>query len=149
MVSPEKLSAWIGEVLEVQCGLSVAPTEGGPDEGLGYLATVEISGGSRCRVVLWSHLGLARRVALAMFGTDPFSLEDEWTRDAVGEILNIVAGMVKASLPGPSNLSVPVVEEQEVPWEAPRGIVEEVAVIDPVECLVRVAIVEAEPDESR
>jgi chemotaxis protein CheX len=59
---------------------------------------------------------LTRRAAAAMFGAPPESLSHEDLTDALGEMANMTGGSVKALLPGPSRLSLPLVAIHEQPW---------------------------------
>jgi chemotaxis protein CheX len=69
---------------------------------------VQIVGRSRGAVMLRCPMSLACTLAEQMFraGSAP-SLDD--VRDALGELTNVIAGNVKALLPGPSQLSLPAV----------------------------------------
>lgn len=101
-------------VFRSQVDLADAPPERGPHGGLPTAeptmsSWVLITGAWEGAVVLRCTRSWAARVAGAMFdATDP-SAED--TADALGEIVNMVGGNVKALLPGPSRLSLPMVAE--------------------------------------
>lgn len=58
----------------------------------------------------------AREVAGAMFATDPADLAEDEIRDALGELANIVGGNLKALLPQPTHISLPIVRTTE--WRA-------------------------------
>jgi chemotaxis protein CheX len=72
---------------------------------------------------------LTRRAAAAMFGTAPELLSVEDLSDALGEIANMTGGSVKGLLPGPSQLSLPlVVRGEDATLRFPGGsLVREVA----------------------
>ncbi|MBL8768670.1 MAG: chemotaxis protein CheX [Planctomycetes bacterium] len=54
---------------------------------------------------------MAKRIASAMFGSDPASVPDSEICDALGEVANMVGGAYKSMLPTPVNLSLPSVTE--------------------------------------
>lgn len=63
---------------------------------------------------------IARRSAEAMFGLER-EPEAEELRDALGELVNMIGGNLKAVLPGPSQLSLPkVVTNNPTGWDMPH-----------------------------
>ena len=72
-------------------------------------AWVGISGAWSGTVTVELAAPLARRVAAALFGMSPEEVTDTEVTDAVGEVVNILGGNLKALLPGPSALSLPSV----------------------------------------
>lgn len=68
---------------------------------------VHIAGGWEGSVVVQCEDELARRLAAAMFGSEPASVTPEEVADAMGEIANITAGNVKSRLGVPCQLSMP------------------------------------------
>lgn len=71
-------------------------------------ARVFISGGWEGAVALGCSEALARKVASVMFAKTPQDMTVEEIEDAVGELANIIGGNIKALLPGPSELSLPI-----------------------------------------
>lgn len=72
---------------------------------------IHISGGWNGALLLQLGASLARRAACAMLGLEEGELSDDDTNDAVAELCNILAGGVKAVLPGPSSISLPSVTQ--------------------------------------
>ncbi|MBI5537707.1 MAG: chemotaxis protein CheX [Deltaproteobacteria bacterium] len=54
---------------------------------------------------------LAGRIAAAMFGTAPSEASPDEVRDALGEVVNMIAGNLKIHLPAGCQLSLPAVVE--------------------------------------
>jgi chemotaxis protein CheX len=81
---------------------------------------VEISGGFSGTVRVELSRPLARKVAAALFGMELEQVSDAEVVDAVGEVVNILGGNLKALLPGPSTLSLPRVEDGDVAGEPGR-----------------------------
>jgi chemotaxis protein CheX len=72
-------------------------------------ARVGISGAFSGTVTVELAVPLARRVAAALFAMSEDEVSDSEVSDAVGEVVNILGGNLKAMLPGPSALSLPTV----------------------------------------
>jgi chemotaxis protein CheX len=68
---------------------------------------VNIDGAWRGAVLVRCPYALAALVTAAMLEGEAVTLDD--VRDALGELTNMVAGNVKALLPGPSTISLPTV----------------------------------------
>ncbi|MZR61398.1 chemotaxis protein CheX [Alcanivorax sp. DP30] len=85
-------------------------------------AAITISGGWKGSITISSSDELSRRIAAAMFRKDDDSVDTRDITDALTELTNIIAGNIKAILPGPSQLSLPVALET-VP-EANQGSVQ-------------------------
>jgi chemotaxis protein CheX len=56
-----------------------------------------------------------------MFDLEPEAVTLDETRDALGELTNMMGGNLKALLPGPSRLSLPTVVEESGPGVDPLG----------------------------
>jgi len=56
--------------------------------------------------------GVARRLAARMFEKNPEDASQGDIEDAVGEMTNMTGGNIKALVPGPSRLSLPMVGEE-------------------------------------
>lgn len=80
---------------------------------------VEIYGAWSGTVVLRCDEGFAHTCAAIMLGDD--ACGDDATRDALGELTNMVAGNLKALLPTPSRISLPNVIGDGEPEPPERG----------------------------
>ncbi len=89
------------------------PPDGSEPELLGTVMTgcVQISGAWQGAVTLQCTSDLARAAAATMFETDPARTSPEEIRDALGELVNMVGGNIKALLGGSLQLSLPLVVE--------------------------------------
>lgn len=76
-----------------------------------YTGMVTISGAWEGAVVVRCAKDLAFSVSESMFGMQRGEATDDDVRDAIGEITNMVGGNVKALLPEPSKLGLPMVGE--------------------------------------
>ena len=86
------------------------------------MATICISGGWNGMVILQCRRKLASMVAQGMFQMDEADISADETKDALGEVINMVGGNLKALLPGPSSLSLPnVVLGTDCSWDVPGG----------------------------
>ncbi len=84
--------------------------------GTGVLsAVVDISGGWDGTVRLMLTEGLGRHIAGAMLGVAPDEIARSAVWDAVGELANMIGGNLKAILPGPCVLSMPMVAPSMAP----------------------------------
>jgi chemotaxis protein CheX len=87
--------------------------DGVPEPGTAtadVVATVEISGAWRGRVLLSFSPPAAGRAAAALLGFDEGEeVADGDVADAVGELANIIGGSVKSLMPQPTALSLPAV----------------------------------------
>lgn len=72
-------------------------------------AAVHISGSFHGGIRIECSRALVRRAATIMFDQpeDAISLEDE--RDVIGELTNVVAGNIKALIPGHNSISLPTI----------------------------------------
>ncbi len=110
--------AWAALVAADDC--AVATGQGSaPDDG--FTAAVGISGAWNGVVDLTCSQRAARRAAAVMFGLDDADLGPAEVQDAVGELANVVGGNVKALLPVPTDLSLPVVGTVSQPADRPEG----------------------------
>lgn len=87
------------------------PLEAGAPAGVPecICARVGISGAFSGTVTVELAVPLARRVAASLFALSEEEVTDAEMADAVGEVVNILGGNLKAMLPGPSALSLPTV----------------------------------------
>lgn len=72
---------------------------------------VQLTGAWEGAVALHCAIGLARQVAALMFSMDPGSASIEEVQDALGELVNMTGGNIKALLAEPCYLSLPTVVE--------------------------------------
>jgi chemotaxis protein CheX len=104
----------IRSVWSTQLGLEIADLPGPPDArstGATHTAVIHISGDFRGVVRLKASLPLVRRAAAVMFGLPEDRLDRSDECDVVGELANVVAGNIKALIPGSSNISLPTIVE--------------------------------------
>lgn len=73
--------------------------------------SVRISDTWEGSVVMCVPFSLARECGARMYGRMAEELSEEDVRDAWGKLVNVVGGNVKALLPPPSQLALPVVQE--------------------------------------
>jgi len=86
------------------------------------LASVSITGGWSGVVFLQCPYELASELGQAMFKCDASTITAADIQDAMGELINMVGGNVKAQLPGPSSLSLPnVIQGNDFCWKVPGG----------------------------
>jgi chemotaxis protein CheX len=94
-----------------------APVDAGARQLTG---AVRISGAWEGAVTVDCPYALAHRTAAAMLGAEPADEAD--VADALGEVANMAGGNIKALLPGPSELSLPVVTERAGPAAPASGV---------------------------
>jgi len=93
-------------------GLPLMPSEAGlaePAAEDSLTGSVSIRGAWQGVVRIQCSTAFAQRAASVMFGLEPLHIGAEEERDALGELANMVSGNLKAILPGPSRLCIPVV----------------------------------------
>ncbi len=112
-VSEEEIQQVTSQIWESMLDLHPAAANGNgssaPEGRIG--ASVQITGGWEGAVRLDSSLTLARMAAARFVGTEPEQVSIDQVRDAMGELANMSAGMIKNLLPGPSYLSLPSVAD--------------------------------------
>lgn len=115
----------VQQVFETMLGLGVqecTESEKELNSGEVSMATICISGGWNGVVFLQTTRTLAKKVAGGMFQMDEETISPDETKDAFGEIINMIGGNLKALLPGPSTLSLPnVVLGTDCSWDVPGG----------------------------
>lgn len=72
-------------------------------------ATIRIGGDYQLEMRLIASVSLATRIACAMFDASPNDLGEFEVRDALGEVVNVVAGALKSSIKMESSLGIPSV----------------------------------------
>ena len=85
------------------------------------MGRVGISGAWNGVVLLEGSEMLARSAAGAIFGKDPSEVTQEDQQDSIYELSNIIAGNIKALLPEPCQLSLPVVSPASAEHKAVSG----------------------------
>lgn len=97
-------------VWETSVGTSLVADPGAPEEVGGTVAgCVTITGEWTGAVFVHCLAPVAHRVARIAFSLPEGEPESELVHDAVGELANVIAGNLKAMLPGPGHLSIPTV----------------------------------------
>ncbi|MFN8545611.1 MAG: chemotaxis protein CheX [Candidatus Binatia bacterium] len=114
-------SVW-SEVLGLQ--VQPAPGGGGPSDATDTTGgCIEISGAWHGAVSLHCPVELARTAAAIMFSLAPEAATASDVEDALGELVNQIGGNLKALLPGPCQLSLPVVGANAAAWVAGARLV--------------------------
>ena len=113
------LDSAIIEIVDTVCssvlGFEALPKPPGAS-GRGMLARMNVAGAWSGSVAVWCDEEFARACATVLFEGEPCG--DPEARDALGELANIIAGNLKALLPSPSRISLPIVSSDEtVPSE--------------------------------
>ena len=83
----------------------------GQDTDQTLSAQVQISGAWEGVVTLQCPCSVAQQAAASIFHIDIDSVSDADVKDAVGELSNMVSGNIKALLPEPSRLALPIVSQ--------------------------------------
>lgn len=142
-----ELAEVIETVWTTTLGSSVTNIEHDPNAEFGpgaIEALLDIKGEIGATVVLECSESMARDAAASMFGVDASDASSRDLCDAVGELVNIIAGNIRGLISTPSKLGLPTVHEvsgaensasQIAPGEALhfecKGMPFQVALIDP------------------
>ena len=112
-VSEEQIQQVTTEIWGSMLDLHPAPAEGDKSSRNEAMigALVQITGGWEGAVRVDSSMALARVAAARFVATEPDQVSIDQVRDAMGELANMSAGMLKNLLPGPSYLSLPSVAD--------------------------------------
>jgi len=94
--------------LEVSSNDGVSPE---PSSSRKVSTTVGITGDWNGTLTMECDCDTACLLASSMLGTEPDSSMNDDVKDVLGEIVNILAGNVKGTLPGRSRLSLPLIVE--------------------------------------
>lgn len=97
-------------VWSTQLGLDIRDADG-VDRPAGdtMTAAIHVSGDFRGSVRLDCSRALLRRATAIMFDLPEAELDDDDERDVIGELTNVVAGNIKALIPGNSSISLPTI----------------------------------------
>jgi chemotaxis protein CheX len=103
------LSAVVDQVWASMLRQPVLPWTGRlPAGGEGHLASIGVAGDWSCRVQLWCPDAAATSMTRALLRLQPGAGHDtEDVEDALGEVVNVVAGSLKGALGGSSRLGLP------------------------------------------
>jgi chemotaxis protein CheX len=104
------LTSWIwGEVLNLNVEPSPEEVDWGLVGELPMVACVQITGAWEGVVAISCPVALARDYAGIMFKLDSSCVAHEDSRDAMGELANMMGGNIKSLLPEPCHISLPAV----------------------------------------
>lgn len=106
-VTDADIHALVQEIWRSYLDLDVDPGPVAEPEGPTLSGIIHIHGAWEGTVILRASQELATHAAEAMFGTE--ELDDGDIDDALGEIVNMLGGSVKALADGPCSLSLPTV----------------------------------------
>lgn len=103
----------VRSVWSTQLGLEIQDVDGlvQPEPSATITAAIHISGDFRGGVWLECSRSIIRRAASIMFDLPADQLADEDERDVIGELTNVVAGNIKALIPGSNSISLPTIVE--------------------------------------
>lgn len=101
-------------IWSVVLGLELDTSAGAPSSDV-LAGVVRITGAWEGAVVLRCDRRVAARAAAILFGVDPAHTTPEQENDVLGELTNVVGGNLKALLPQPSRLSLPIVHSASGP----------------------------------
>jgi chemotaxis protein CheX len=104
--------------------IELAPSEVASRRGAGIGACVQITGAWEGAVRVDCSLNLARLATSRFLATEPEQVGIDQIRDAIGELANMSAGIVKPLLPKPCQLSLPsVADGSDYTLTVPQGAV--------------------------
>jgi chemotaxis protein CheX len=112
-ISERQVREAVRAIWTVQLGLEIADAVLTADELQGdtVTASVNIHGDFTGSVLLRGSRALVRRAAEVMFVSHGGPVTDDDQRDVAGELANVIAGNLKALVPGHSSISLPTVIE--------------------------------------
>ncbi len=91
-------------------GLPIVPCDNARDSfDHAISAQIKITGEAEALLSLHSETSFARHLAATMYMADAGTLEEDEIHDALGELVNIIAGNIKGMVPGETLLSLPCV----------------------------------------
>ncbi len=91
-------------------GLPIAPCDDARNSfDFALSAQIKISGDAEALLSLHSEASFARHLAATMYMAESNALEEDEINDALGELVNIIAGNIKGMCPGETFLSLPCV----------------------------------------
>lgn len=114
-MSPDEsqIRSIVRSVWSTQLGLEVHDAEGTvqPAPSPTMTAAIHINGDSHGGIRLECSRAIVRRAASIMFDLPAEQLADDDDRDVIGELANVVAGNIKALMPGSNSISLPTIVE--------------------------------------
>ena len=112
-ISEQQVREAVHAIWTVQLGLEIADAVLTADrfQGDTVTAAVQIHGDFTGSVLLRASRALVRRAAGIMFATRGGPVIDDDQRDVAGELANVIAGNLKAMVPGHSSISLPTIVE--------------------------------------
>jgi chemotaxis protein CheX len=125
--SEDEITTVAGDIWLTVLGLGLmatGPSPGGPLPDDVLTSSVSIDGSWHGAVLLQCSKHFAKRAACLMFGLDATDVGNSEVNDALGELANMISGNVKALLPGPCRLSLPVVLEGSAEASSTGSVVE-------------------------
>lgn len=108
-VDQHVLASIVGSVWGTVLDLAIEPLPAGVDSAPDLSANVHIAGEWNGVVLFWPTERFARLAASRLFAIREEDVTPADVQDGMAELCNIVAGNVKALLPGPAALSLPTV----------------------------------------
>ncbi|MDX1805156.1 MAG: chemotaxis protein CheX [Alcanivorax sp.] len=87
---------------------------------LDHRSQITITGAWQGRIDVGASHNLGERIAATMFRKEQDQLAEDDINDALAEVTNIIAGNIKAILPGPSQLSLPNTVSEQAEAEEPE-----------------------------
>ena len=84
---------------------------GVPSSQFAMSAVVQVTGSWQGATTVHCSERLAGAIAAAMFGSEPGTSTEDEMRDALGEVVNMIAGNMKVLLPPGCQISLPTVVE--------------------------------------
>ena len=111
--SSEQVRSVVHAVWSTQLGLEIQNADGPAENPIAetLTAAIHITGDDRGGIRLECSRPLVRRAAAIMFSVPENELTPEDERDVIGELTNVIAGNIKALIPGENSLSLPTIVE--------------------------------------
>lgn len=106
---PEEVVRLVDDITGAFLAAPTIEEPAGPHENLSVVARVHVTGAFEWVVVAAVSDGFAALCAGRMLALDEAQVDEAAIVDAVGEMANMIGGSVKALLPEPCTLSLPVV----------------------------------------
>ena len=108
-LSPGDVAQLVDDIAGAFLNSRAVPAPAGTADVADVVACVHVSGAFTGSVICSATEAFATFCAAQMLGIGSEDVDDEALVDAIGEVANMVGGSVKALLPEPSTLSLPLV----------------------------------------
>jgi len=107
----DQICSMVRGVWSTQLGLEIQNADGPatPSATPTMTAAIHLTGDFRGGIRLECSRALIRRAASIMFNLPEDQLSEDDERDVVGELTNVIAGNIKALIPGSSSISLPTI----------------------------------------